>query len=296
MAAVLLSGSSCRVRPSSNDPLTPVLFLETLLELEPRLADRLSVVRWPRHDAAVTHAAASAADGVVASGDDETIDAIAPHARRLIGYGHRRSVALIGAGALADADALADRLARDVCFYEQQGCLSPHVVYVEEGGAVPPIEFARRLARALELMAKHWPPAPIPLEAAGVILQLQAELEFQEAIGAQALSTNGGTVLYDPDPAPRPSPGYRTIWLKPVGQIDHALDALQTWQGRIESAGIALAGERVDAIRPRLDRLGVNRLCEIGAMQTPPLRWRLIDQGLLPQLFRWNAVCSAATS
>jgi hypothetical protein len=295
LTAVLLAGSACLVRPSSRDPLTLALFIETLIELEPRLADRLALVQWPRADAAATREAAASADGVIASGDDETIAALAPHARRLIGYGHRRSVALIGAEALAAVETVADRLARDICFYEQQGCLSPQVAYVEEGGPVTARDVARQLAAALRDHARRWPPAPVPLEAAGAILQLRGELEFR-ADGAAVLSSTWGSVLYDPAVAPRPSPGYRTIWVKPVAQLEQAIDALGAWRGRIESVGLALPPARTAAIGPQIDTLGASRCCPIGTMQTPPLRWRLIDQGLLTKLMQWNHIPLARIS
>ncbi len=295
LAAVLLAGSACLVRPSSHDPFTPWLFAETLIELEPRLAGLIAVVRWLRDDAAVSAAAASAADCVVASGDDGTIGAIAPHARRLIGYGHRRSVALIGAEALAEADDLANRLARDICWYEQQGCLSPHVAYVEEGGPITAHDFATRLASALDDYAQRWPPAPIPLEAAGAIMQLRAEMEFCTN-GACALALTNGAVLYDPDPTPRPSPGYRTIWVKPIDRLERAIDSLNEWNGRIESAGLALPAERAALVREQLGALGASRCGPVGEMQEPPLRWRWLDQGLLAQLFQWNDTRTARTS
>ncbi|MEW6324482.1 MAG: acyl-CoA reductase, partial [Nitrospirota bacterium] len=150
VAAILLAGSACLIRPPARDPLTPGLFAETLIEVEPRMADLIAVASWPRDAAEITSAVAGAVDCVVASGGDETIDALALDAAHLIGFGHRWSAALIGAEALAGADAIADRLARDVCFYEQQGCLSPHVAYVEEGGTIDPPEFARRFAAALK--------------------------------------------------------------------------------------------------------------------------------------------------
>ncbi|MEW6325014.1 MAG: acyl-CoA reductase, partial [Nitrospirota bacterium] len=87
-------------------------------------------------------------------------------------------------------------------------------------------------------------------------------------------------------PRPRPSPGYRMIWVKPVRRIDQAVGALQAWKGRMESIGLALSD--TEAIRPRLRSLGASRLCHIGEMQTPPLRWRLIDQGLLKHLLAWT--------
>jgi hypothetical protein len=162
------------------------------------------------------------------------------------------------------------------------------------------------------------------METAGVIMQLRGELEFcsdgalvlpirntRTAMGVVrgSVSTtppdvseqlvradpSGGTVLYDPTPTPRSSPGYRTIWIKPVDRLESAVDALRDWQGRVESVGLALSPAREEALRTRLDQLGPSRRCEIGAMQTPPLRWRLIDQGLLTKLIQWNTTLLART-
>jgi Acyl-CoA reductase (LuxC) len=329
VAAMLLARSACVIRPSARDPVIPPLFVRTLAELDPRMGELLAVTWWPREAVAVTAAAGGSVDGVVASGDDATIADLARHTARIIGYGHRRSVALIGAEMLTDAGGLADqtveRLARDVCWYEQQGCLAPHLVYVETGGGITPREYAGRLAAALEREAQRWPPSAIPIDAASAILQLRAEIEFREPAGAQVLpirttgaamggsggeehltpelsersvraDLSGGTVLYDPDPTPRPSPGYRTLWVKPVVCLEQAPGVLTPWQGRIESFGLALSDERRAELQPPIDRLAPSRLAPIGTMQEPPLRWRLLDQGLLIQLSEWTGTPSVEHS
>jgi Acyl-CoA reductase (LuxC) len=313
LAALLLVKSAGVIRPSARDPVIPPLFVRTLAELDPRVGELLAVMWWPRETDAISTALGGAVDSVVASGHDATIAALTQQTCRIIGYGHRRSVALIGADALTDADALAACMARDVSWYEQRGCLSPHVVYVEEGGSITPRNFAEHVAEALGNEAVHWAPSAIPLEAGAAILHLRTELEFRESTGAQMLpirkkrtamggsggeehllpelserfvraDLSGGAVLYDPDPAPRPSPGYRTLWVKPAPRLEDALEALSPWRGRIESFGISLSDERLADLSPLIDRLGPSRVTPIGTMQEPPLQWRLLEQGLLLRL------------
>jgi hypothetical protein len=338
LAALLLVKSAGVIRPSARDPVIPPLFVQTLAELDPRVGELLAVMWWPREADAISAALGGAVDCVVASGHDSTIATLTRQSSRIIGYGHRRSVALIGAGALADADALAARMARDVCWYEQRGCLSPHVVYVEDGGSMTPRNFAECVAEALGNEAVHWTPSAIPLEAGAAILQLRAELEFRELTGARMLPVrkkrtatgpecgggsphgslmrggeehprqpppagragagksprmserfvqadlSGGTVLYDPDPAPRPSPGYRTLWVIPAPRLENALEALLPWRGRIESIGISLSDKRLADLSPMINRLCPSRVTPIGTMQEPPLQWRLLEQGLLLQI------------
>ncbi|HUJ79701.1 MAG TPA: acyl-CoA reductase [Nitrospiria bacterium] len=322
LAALLMVRSAVLVRPSARDPIIPPLFAKTMSELDPRVGELVAVAWWPREAEAISAVIGDSVDAVVASGDDATIAELSRHAARqdargMIGYGHRRSVALIGSESLTDADGLAARTARDVCWYEQRGCLSPHVVYVEEGGPMTPRTFAEHVAEALGNEADHWTPSAIPLEAGAAILQLRAELEFQESTGAQMLPIRtkrtamggsggedhllpelserfvradlfGGSVLFDPDPSPRPSPGYRTLWVRPVARLERALEALTPWQGKIESVGLALSDERLTELRPQIARLAPSRLTPIGTMQEPSLRWRLLDQGLLLRLAAWT--------
>ena len=71
-----------------------------------------------------------------------------PATTRFLPYGHKLGVALVGREVLdrRHGPALARAAAHDVTRYEQQGCYSPHVVYVERGGGVDPRSFAQHLA------------------------------------------------------------------------------------------------------------------------------------------------------
>ena len=71
-----------------------------------------------------------------------------PVTTRFLPYGHKLGFGLVGAAALdaQRAPATARLAAWDVVRYDQQGCYSPHVFYVERGGRVSPREFAQYLA------------------------------------------------------------------------------------------------------------------------------------------------------
>ena len=48
----------------------------------------------------------------------------------------------------------AHQAALDVVRYDQQGCYSPHLFYVQKGGKVSPREFARYMATELDNFGK----------------------------------------------------------------------------------------------------------------------------------------------
>jgi len=101
------------------------------------------------------------ADCITATGSDETLAEIRRHVpakARFLGYGHRVSFAfiahetLIGFGLKKTATAAVT----DVVAWNQLGCLSPHVIYAEQGGATPAVAlsaFAQATDRARAVAA-----------------------------------------------------------------------------------------------------------------------------------------------
>ena len=89
-----------------------------------------------------------------------------PVSTRFLPYGHKLGFGMIGRAALnvQRAPATARLAAHDVVRYDQQGCYSPHVFYVERGGKVTPREFAQYLASELANLEKRFPRRMLGLE------------------------------------------------------------------------------------------------------------------------------------
>ena len=210
------------VKASSSASLLPLRFARSLAEVDPELATSLSVVTWPGGQTALEEMAFSRADVVIASGSEQTLAAIRPRVRgQFIGYGHKVSFSLIAKEVLADTTEVARQTAYDVMLFDQQGCLSPQLVYVEQGGPVSPNEFAQHLSHALA----HWehiiPRGRVSQETSVAIRRVRDETEWQALAGKESVlytSPQGTewTVMYEADPTFMPSPLYRTIRVKPL--------------------------------------------------------------------------------
>src|SRR5205085_2146383 len=100
---------------------------------------------------------------------------------RFVPYGHRISFAAVGREALAGGAAAetAEGIARDLCVFDQQGCLSPQAIYVERGGATTPEEFADLLAAALEAARSRIPRRQLGPAEAAAIHQYRASVEMR---------------------------------------------------------------------------------------------------------------------
>ena len=292
----LLVKSATLVKASSLAPFLPMRFARSLAGVDPELANCLAMVTWLGGQAELEDAAFSRADLVLASGADESLSAIRARVRgKFIGYGHKVSFSVLGKEVLSDAQALAQRAAYDVVLFDQQGCLSPQLVYVEEGGAVTPREFTALLAQALERWQTILPRGRVTLEESVAIQRVRDESEWQALAGKNvALYTSPGsttwTVMYQADPVFIPSPLRRTVRVKPLASLAQLEPILDRWRPYLEAAAVAVDPPRLLEIGELLGRAGVSRICPIGTMQTPPLSWRHGGRPRITDLVRWVGI------
>jgi acyl-CoA reductase LuxC len=281
------------VKPAGGDPITPALIASSIAEVDEALAQCVLVVNWRGGDREIEDVGLGYADLVVASGSDQAIAAIADSTRRrFIGHGHRISFALIGKERLSDREAarvLAERLAYDVSLWDQQGCLSPQLCYVESGGAVDPAAFAKLLAESLAECARGLPARHLTLEEKADVLRFREEAEWRRVGGeAAAVYASPGSadwsISIEHDAEFSPTCLNRCIRLKVIDTLATIPPALAAHRRHLEATGIAVGADHVDALVEMLAACGVHRVCPIGAMQQPPLSW---PQGGRPRIGDW---------
>ena len=289
----LLVKSATLVKASSTAPRLPTLFAETLAQVDPELGTCLAVVTWPRGNTPLEEVAFSRAELVVASGSDKSLATIRPQVRgKFIEYGHKISFAVITKEALNDIHSVAHKVAYDIALFDQQGCLSPQLIYIEEGGVVAPHTFAAVLAEALARWEQALPRGAVPQEASVAIRRTRDEAEWQALAGkdvALYASPNGTawTVVLDPDPTFVPSPLYRTIRVKPFSSSIQLHELLTPWRPYLEAVGLAGHATRNTQLVEVLGQAGVSRICPIGTMQLPPLSWRHGGRPRIADFVRW---------
>jgi hypothetical protein len=296
----LLLKSSCLGKPASEEPIFPALFARSLAALDADLASTIAIVPWAGGDQVIENAAFGLSDAVVAYGSDAAIASLrtrVPPAARFIGHGHKLSFAVIGREALAPeaADALADRLAYDVSLFDQQGCVSAHLVYVERGGGLSPDVFAERLAVAMASFDLAMPRGRVTLAETAAIQQARTAVEMQELRGepARLFASEGGTawtVAYEADPIFTPSCLNRVVRVKAIADISDLTNLLKPVSRYLQTVGVAMAPSRRDRLAGILARMGACRICPIGEMPHPPLAWHHDSGSSLLPLVRWIGI------
>jgi hypothetical protein len=236
------------------------------------------------------------ADLVVVYGGDETVRSVRerlPATTRLVAYHHRLSAAVVGRDALAgDAlSAAADAGAHAAAMFDHRGCVSPHVIFVEEGGVAGARDFAVALGAALERLGRSLPVGTLSPEEGAVVQQLRGSAELRAAAGepVELYRARDGswTVLLEPPGAIEPCLG-RTVRVHPVADVHEAARHLAIVGAHLQTVGVAgVSGERLERLADALGEIGAIRVCALSDVAFPPPWWHHDGQGPLRSLVRW---------
>lgn len=292
----LLVKAPTLVKPGKGDVVLPVLLADALREEDPELGESLAVVYWPGGNRDLEVAALESADVVTAYGGDDAVRSLrdrTPVTARFLAYHHRVSVGVVGRGGL-DAQhwpRVAAEVAGAVAFFDQRGCVSPHLVYVEEGGALSAAQFARHVASALEVVERHLPGGVLDAEEGSALHQARGSAELMAAAGSgvevQHGETASWTVVLDPRAALDLLCVGRVVRVRPVASALSVPSLLAPFRGHLQTVALAGIGEESEALAEALARVGATRITSFDAMPFPPPGWHHDGRGALEDLVRW---------
>jgi acyl-CoA reductase-like NAD-dependent aldehyde dehydrogenase len=249
--------------------------------LGPPLAQTLESRYWEGGDEDLEAALLPSVRRVVAFGSNETLAHLRPRVDGMsfIAYGESHSIGVVTAA--ADVEVAAFEAAKDVCLFDQAGCMSPQTIYLEgdDGRAVL---FAHALAGALREAGRCLVKGRPQIDEAAAV----AAYVRHFAVTAVAPRTHGlDTVLIGPrvegcpefviavePPGPPTCAGFgRIVSIKPYRNAEELGVLVGRHPGALDTAGTA--GETA----PELDavlRRRFTRTCLLGNMQRPPFGYR----------------------
>jgi hypothetical protein len=293
----LLTKSAQFVKCASGCSFLPRMFAHSLYEADGKLGACLEVAEWRGGSMNLEMPLFKEADCVTATGSDETLSEIRYHLpvkTRFVGYGHRVSFGYVAHEMLSgfNPKKIATRAAMDVIAWDQQGCLSPHVIYVEHGGELTGELFAKMIAEEMARLESEQPRGALPAETAAVIASKRAFYEIRAAHSPDTLmwhseNSTAWTVIYESDPRFQLSCLNRFIYVKGVANLTEALQGADSVIGKVSTVGLAATEDRAQHFATQLARWGVTRVCPLGKMQNPPLLWRHDGRPALGDLVTW---------
>jgi hypothetical protein len=233
---------------------------------------------------------------MIVFGSDETIAhfrALCRPEQTFLGYGHQLSIGVVfddpNYASVAPA-------ARDVAVFDQQGCLSPQVLYIRSGAGLDPREYASRMAAELERIEQIDSRRDLPPAGAARLRAFREELAFLQANGEpielwESSRSTAWTVVFDSRPGFPVSPLDRTIFIKPLPE-DLAPE-LAPVRRHLSTVGVwPLSPDHLETAAAA----GASRICALGEMQRPPLTWLQDGRPVLSPLVRWISVEMPATA
>ena len=297
MVLGLLVRSAQFVKCAQGKSLLPRLFAHSLYETDRKIGACIELAEWRGGTVELEEALFAEADCVTATGSDATLSAIQqrlPQGKRLVGYGNRVSFAYIASEVLTGLNVrkVAERAALDVAAWNQLGCLSPHVIYVQDGGAVSPEKFAELLADALAEREEAEPRGEVAVEVAAAVTSRRSiyEVRAADSPGTRLWSSRGSTawtVVYESDAKFQLSCLNRFVYVKTVKDLTETLQSADSFRRKVSTVGLAVPVHRAEEMAGQLGRWGATRVCPLGQMQNPPLGWRHDGRPALAELVTW---------
>lgn len=278
----VVAGARAVLKASSAERELADIVSRQFADLGAPLAGRIQARHWRGGDLDAEAAALAESDRVIVFGEDATIDQIRTRAqhRPVICYGQSYSIGYVHAQ--ADVGQAAAAAARDICLFDQRGCMSPQTIFVA-GDPGKALLFAHALAHALTSAGHDLPRAAFE---AGEPARVSDVARRLAATALAPLPHGLDTLLRGPlrDGVPEfivavEGFGQPTcIGFGRVAIVKHAPSARDV-ATQIKYLGLPLETIGLAAQTPASDRSalrmsGARRICALGEMQRPPFGYR----------------------
>lgn len=295
----LLTRSAQFIKCARGGAYLPRLFLHSLYGSEPKLGACIEIAEWRGGSGGLEEALFAQCEGVTATGSDEAVEAVRralPPRVRFAGYGNQISFGYVTREALSGwrAKKIVAAAAADVVAWDQLGCLSPHVFYVEDNVTGLAQHFAGQLAAELERLEAMEPRGKISTETAAHIAARRALYEVRAAHSPDTTrhwcspDSTAWTVVFEADARFQLSCLNRFIYVKSVQDVGEALRGADSVRDHTSTVGLAAQEHELEGLAKQFGRWGATRVCPLGLMQNPPLTWRHDGRSLLGDLVRWT--------
>ena len=296
LVRALLVRSASLGKTAAGEPLLPALFARALADVDAEVGAAIAVCYWPGGHDPLERIALAETDALVVYGGAAALADIrrrTPAQVPVIDHGPRLSVGFVARNAADDDDdarALAAAAASGIATFDQQGCVSPHAIYIEHD-ALDAAAFADLLARELADVQRTLPRGELTADEAAAIRRLRTRAEFgsTDADGMRLISAPDDpfTILLHTHAGFEPSCLQRTVHVYPVTDIESALAALTPYRHLLQSAAVA-GGD--DDLRLRIAQSGFTRITSFDRMPWPDPAGHHDGHGPLLELLRTVSV------
>jgi hypothetical protein len=286
------------IKPPSEEPAFTALYAKSIEEIDPDLAHTIAVIPFESKNTEITEFLFTQSDLIRATGGEIAKRNLSNLSKKyktpLAGHWHKLSFITIAKEYLnKNVQNIAELASLDVSAWDQQGCFSPHEIFVETGGKASPLEFAKLLADEMERTIKVLPKG----SKSGKIQVLnEYHKYFKKKIMGEPVEifqspTKNWLVIYDGNSSElEPSTLFRVIRIKPVDDIMDVVDIIRPFGRFLQTVGVAIPNDRLQQFAGAVGETGITNIRAISSM-TLQKSWEPWDGRFpLQELFELDAI------
>ena len=256
------------------------------------LLKTVGVVYFSRHASELGKQMSIAAKVRIAWGGKEAVETVAAYPSSIdcetVIFGPKLSFAVIAKEELSseqEAKKLARRVSVDVSIFDQEGCASPHNLYIERDGIISPERFCEILAESFPKTELQIPKPVVAPEQISAVHSIRGVYDFKGKVwGSDTMSWS--ILLSEDNDCELCTPVYsRALMVHEVDNINEALDNIKDF---IQTIGIAAPYEKAINFATKATEKGVSRCPQIGRMLNFEMPWDGVF--LIDRLVRWNTL------
>lgn len=262
------------VKPPSEEPVFTALYAKSIEEINPHLASTIAVFPYESKNTELNEFLFSKSDLVRATGSElarrNLMELSKKYDTPVAGHWHKLSFITIAKEYLnKQTREIAELVSLDVSAWDQQGCFSPHEIFVEKGGKISPQEFAKILAEEMAITAKILPKG----SKSGKMQVLNGYHQYfkrklmGEPIELFQSPSKDWLVIYDGISKNfEPSPLFRVIRVRPVDNILDVVDIIRPFGKFLQTTGVAIPNNRILTFANAIGEVGVTNIRAISSM------------------------------
>jgi hypothetical protein len=277
------------IRNIRQAPILAPWVLSAIETIDPELVSGMAMLIWDYENEEIQRESLARADLVIAAAGDPTISRIRSQIDslgsrpRFHAHGHKVSFDIVGREALkSDLAEIARLAALDSILWDQYGCLSARIHFVERGGSATVEEYAKALTEQMRLLSTRLHRGVAPLRFLHRSYETYKLLEPGHKVHVYSEYTDDFLVVCDR----REWDSYllreavnrctgRVIVVRPVQQIEQVplryLSRLPP--ENLQTLGVACDAGRVLALAQRAGACGVTAIRRLGRAAFPQLAY-----------------------
>ncbi|MGM0600744.1 MAG: acyl-CoA reductase [Candidatus Rifleibacteriota bacterium] len=264
------------LKMSRVDSVFPILFLESIKENDPEgvIWPHQSALLWKGGDEKIEGPLFEAPLTIVFWGGHEALASVKKRmgpSTELIENGPRYSFAIIDEARIKNgiSSDLIKGLALDLCRWDQQACSSPHLVYVVSRNEKLVHRLMEKLFDELIELSESLPLGKLNFDEKVEIRKVRELAKMAQARNEGRLIAPEGfyfTLVYENNSDFKISCLNRTLFFKKVDSVNDILARIEPVKQFLQTVGLCLGSEEIEAWQQALIEAGARRLTNIGGM------------------------------